>query len=237
MSDKDRMAHSESESDDMTIDDLLGRKVISRDIVGRVQHVPDAINDRIRLRAWWHQILRDYGQFSCYAIFLVLPSDTEALRYLSEYGKELDLISAEDCLIMVLGKTEFGRFGFEGNIWEAAIEEYFSDGLSIKVGKMFEIDFDEYPCLLIFQDVRSSRHILTTLRGMDAREIVQKLRSAFSIIHKAISIGKDPLNALEKQRNAENLNKMGRNIVSELRSFAGKTFETAMKAWVEVAIK
>ncbi|MEK6575574.1 MAG: hypothetical protein AABZ58_14795, partial [Chloroflexota bacterium] len=52
------------------------------------------------LRRWWHEIQRLGGRYSCYAIFLVLPSDREAIRYLHEFGKELDLISGEDCLVV-----------------------------------------------------------------------------------------------------------------------------------------
>ncbi len=52
-------------------------------IVGSVGHSAMVISnaDRHSVREWWHEILRNHGHYSCYAIFLTLPSDTEALRY------------------------------------------------------------------------------------------------------------------------------------------------------------
>src|ERR1051325_2501992 len=49
-------------------------------------------------RALWHYILKSHGKYSCYAVFLLLPSDVEAIRYFKEFGKELDMISGKECL-------------------------------------------------------------------------------------------------------------------------------------------
>jgi len=51
------------------------------------------IEDGFTLREWWHHVIRDYGKYSSYAMFLLLPSDKEAIQYLTEYDKELSLIS------------------------------------------------------------------------------------------------------------------------------------------------
>ena len=73
-------------------------------------------NDHRSVREWWHDVLRNYGYYSCYAIFLALPSDKEIIRYLTDYGRELDLISGENCLVIALSKTDFRRSGFDKEI-------------------------------------------------------------------------------------------------------------------------
>jgi len=142
---------------------------------------PSDFKDKLALREWWHSILRDYGRYSCYAIFLALPSDKEIIRYLIDFGNEIDIISGEDCLVIALGKSEFRRSGFDEKIqqpsiperfsnfleemWSAAIKEQVSKGYSVKVAQLFNIEITKFPCLLIFQDIRSSDHALITLKG------------------------------------------------------------------------
>ena len=70
------------------------------------------VPDRRSLRKWWHMILHQEGRYQCYSIFLVLPSDKEALRYLMDFGTEIDLISDKDCLIITLGQAEFNLSDF-----------------------------------------------------------------------------------------------------------------------------
>ena len=189
------------------------------------------------LRRWWHEIQRLGGQYSCYAIFLALPSDKEAIRYLHEFGKELDLISGEDCLVVAIGKTEIRRSGFDERIWKALVKEHISEGYSMTVARFFGIGSDEFPCLLVFEHIRSPRHVAVALRGMKAEEISERTRSVFSVIQKAVSQKRNPLVALQKRRNNERFIRAGKTIVSELHTLAEKTFEKAMEAWIRAVIK
>jgi hypothetical protein len=194
-------------------------------------------SDRRSLREWWHSILRNAGRFSCYAIFLVLPSDKEAIRYLSYFGKELDILSGENCLIIALSDTEARCPGVREELWQVAIAEYASRGASAEVARRFSIEFDRFPCLVVFEDIRSPKHTLITLKGMAAEEIAERMRVIFSAIEAAISENTDPVAAIQSLRNNELFVEKGKSIVSELRSIAGKTLEAAMEAWIKAGIK
>ncbi len=102
---------------------------IERDI-SIIDSPPDT-NDKHQLREWWHEILRDYGRYSCYAVFLVLPSDKEVFHYLNRHGKELNVISGENCLVIILSEGRFRRFDFTEEVWETVLEEHFTEALSV----------------------------------------------------------------------------------------------------------
>jgi hypothetical protein len=192
---------------------------------------------RPSVRAWWHKNLREHGRYPCYALILVFPSDTEAVRYLSEFGYELHLMSGANCLIVTLNQTQFSVPAFEQTTWEKAIGEHVSSGHSATVARLLDIGFDMFPCLVIFKDIRSSNHLVVTLKDMTAQEISEKLRAIFSVIQEASSRSEDPLAALESRRNNEALVSKGQAIVGGLRGFAGKTLEAAMEAWMKAIIK
>ena len=130
------------------------------------QRPPSDFQDRHALRDWWQNILRDYDhRYSCSAIFIILPSDKEAIRYLSDFGTEIDIISGDDCLVIVLGKAEFKRSGFDEKMqrptmserltsfleeaWKVAINDHVSKGYSVKIAQLFKVEINQFPCLLV----------------------------------------------------------------------------------------
>ena len=130
-------------------------------------------DDLHSLREWWHIILRNYGKYPCYAIFLVLPSDKEATTFLEKFGQELDIISGRNCLILVLG-SDFFFMDFSINpdhwifqhFWVEAIKKHISQGESIQVAELFNIDMTKFPCVVFFNDIRSSKFALLSLQGL-----------------------------------------------------------------------
>jgi hypothetical protein len=193
--------------------------------------------DKHSLREWWHEILRTHGRYSCYGIFLTLPSDVEAFRYLTEYGKELNLIASKNCLIIVLGKTDFQRTGFDEGSWRKLVEEHTSDGYSITVARLFGIKIIDFPCLILFQDIRSPEHVVIKLSNMTAEEIALRMRLIFTTVEDAIRNKKKLLHQLEKQQSIEFIQKTGYSITSKIGGLAEKTFEKAMEAWINATIK
>jgi hypothetical protein len=193
--------------------------------------------DRHSLREWWHEILRVHGRYSCYAIFLTLPSDMETLRYLTEYSKELDLISGKNCLVIALSKTGFQRPGIDHAGWRTFIEAHTREGHSVVVAKLFGIEFTEFPCLLIFEDIRSPEHVAIKLTRMTAADIATRMRLIFAIIDISIQEKKNPLEELEKQQSLEVFQKRRQSIGTKVGGLLEKTFETAMEAWINATIK
>jgi radical SAM protein with 4Fe4S-binding SPASM domain len=186
---------------------------------------------RESLRTWWHKILRRYGKYPCYGAFLLLPADSELTSYLKDLGKELNILAEKYCLILDFNQAAFKYLGFL--TWAEAVDEYVSKGYSIKVADYFNVKYQEFPCLILFEDIRSSKHIVISFKDMGIGEITKYLRTVFTIIRTSSINKQNPLEALESNRNAETLKKAGKSIVSELRKFTDKTIETAIEVWIK----
>jgi hypothetical protein len=192
--------------------------------------------DKAAVRRWWHNILRNNGRYSCFAIFLVLPGDREATRYLNDFSRELYLVTGEYCLVLGIGTTDVQSSGFDEQLWKATVKEQVFEGYALRVAELFKIDITEFPCLILFRDIRSPDHVRVTLKEMSAEEISEKIRGIFTIVGKAASTKTDPLTAIENERDNEKFRKAGSSIISELHTFAGKTFEAVMQATVKAII-
>jgi hypothetical protein len=134
----------------------------------------------------------------------VLPEDKEALRYLTDYARGLNIISGNNCLVLALSKSEFKSTGFIEGDWRKLVKEHSNQGHSAIVARLFNIDFTRFPCLLIFQDIHSSEHMVFDLKEMAAEEISENMRLVFSVIQKAVRDGKAPLDELEGDSSINN---------------------------------
>jgi hypothetical protein len=234
---------------------LIGRNSGGKDIV--VSKAPPSPKDRAGLREWWHEILRYAGRYSCYALFLMLPSDTELIQYLIKFGPELDAISNNSCLVIMLDSTNFKPSGFDDNFlketkdihffdffkrariktWAKTIQNQSLRGYSVTAASTLNIHLDGFPCLVIFDDIRSANHIIVSLKDMSIEDIARKMRTIFSIINRATASNENPLVAIQNNRKNEDLLRKKRIIVSEIREFAGKTFNAIVQACIEANIK
>lgn len=185
------------------------------------------------LRQWWQkEVLAKHGKYSSYAILLLLPNDREALNFFIGYGEELDLISDKNCLVMLLS-TEYvlSSAGFDKQIWEMSIIDSVAKGYSKKVAELFGITPDKAPCLIVFDDIRSSKCVVVSLK-MGTEEIGERMRTVFSIIQQAVSSNENPLEALENHLIKKRLLKTGQAIVG----YATKTLEAVMGIWMKAYI-
>jgi hypothetical protein len=215
-------------------------------------YFPDRPNRR-GLREWWHSILRNYDRYACYAIFLILPSDKEAIRYLTHFGQELQVISGRNCLVLALGKDEVGRVmsfydrtrllresrisKIIGHLWSVTIRKQVSEGYSIQVARLFEIDLTRFPCVLFFEDIRSREHAIVTLNGMSAEEIAKLMRFIFAMIDKAVADHKSPLDVLIEHQHTETFRRAGRTVLAMASRLVGKTLDKAIEAAFRSVIK
>jgi hypothetical protein len=212
-----------------------------------------SFKDRAYLRNWWFQILRDYGRYPCYAFFLLLPADKEAYNYLTENTEEINLLSGNSCLVLIIcGQAFFITTGgdetFRVDMYTLPEGENYSNYIkkltnyvgsslqrsmeySPEIARYFEIPFDLLPCMVIFKDIRTPEHVVVDLRNMNENEISMALREVFSIIDRAVSKGKYPLRELRRNRKLFVLQQEGKSIISEVRVIAEKTIEKAMEAW------
>jgi hypothetical protein len=164
---------------------------------------------------------------------LIRPANKEAKRYAVDFGIDLDQISGEDCLVLLLTDTHFKRSSLDEDLWELAVSEQVEKGHSLKFAELFNIGYDELPCLVIFRDIRSDGHARLKLKGMTAEEIDEQMCTLFTIVHKAVSSGQEPLEAIERYQKQERIREKGQAVFSQVRSLPGKTLEAAMKAWLE----
>jgi hypothetical protein len=77
---------------------------------------------------------------------------------------------------------------------------------------------------------------VVSLKEMNSEETATRLRSIFSLIDEAVSRKDNPIQALGFQKHEEDFQKMGKSIISEFRSFAGKTLESTMEAFINSVI-
>ena len=189
------------------------------------------------VREWWHGILRDEGDYSCSAVFLTLPSDLELIQYLSEFGDELEVLSGDNCLVIAISNTDVRSADMNNEKWKAVISEQIFRGYSTEVARQFAISFDEFPCLVVFQDIRKSEHTVITLKGMATKEVAERLRIIFATIENAVSKGNNPINDLLALQKHEVFQQKEKAIISEMRSVAGKTLEKAMEATITAIFK
>jgi hypothetical protein len=219
------------------VDQLITRESLQPQLrIAPIPGFPDPKN-KAELRRWWHEILRNHGRYACFAVFLVLPSDKEAIRYSTEFSRELHLITGDNCLVLGIGETELTYFGFDEQLWRIAIEEQVFEGHSIKVAQLFNISIADFPCLILFRDIRSSEHLIVSFKSMNAESIAELMKELFSIVNTALAEKEDPLKMIEQRRNNEQFRKKGSSIITGLRNIAGKTFETALEATISAIIK
>lgn len=202
----------------------------------RAEHVAIARDsDSNSLRNWWHSILREHGKYSIFGIFLVLPGDAETIRYLVD-SEEIHLVSGKNCLIIGLGNKQV-QPAFSVEAWKQVIQEQVSEGHSLTVAKIFGINISDFPCLLLFEDIRKSHYIQVSLKGMTANEISEKLRIIFTSVDNAVTAKNKPLLALQVLRIGDKFRKNGNVIISELRKLAGISLESAIESIISATVK
>lgn len=189
------------------------------------------------LREWWHQIIRRYGTYLSYAMILALQSDEEIVHYLKRFGKELHLITGENCLVITLTKLGFMQYGADDEFMPLAVDEHIVEGYCLQVSRLFNIRFDEFPCLLLFRDIRKPEHIKVSLKGLSAEEIAQEMRELFSVVDEAARQDKDILEAVDRHSRKQAVSEKTKAIWSGIQGFAGKTLETIMEAFVKASVK
>lgn len=192
---------------------------------------PKATKEPLPLREWLFALLRQQGNYSCYSIFLVLPSNKEAIRYLDELSIELKIISNEtNSLVVALGSDQHLRSDVDGERWSSTIKGEVQKGYSVKIGRLFGLELTQYPCLVVFKGLNSSEQILITLKNMTADDIAEKMKSIFSIIQRAVDENRSPIEALKRNRNSEQLKNAGKSIVVLIGNVAGITFKAMIEA-------
>lgn len=202
---------------------------------GHVAFAP-RIEREERLREWWHQILGRYDRYPSYAVLLALKSDTEATRYLTEFGEELHVITGKSCLVITLSSLGFMNYGSDDEFTPLAIEEHIVNGYCIEVALLFEVRYDQFPCLLLFGDIRKPEHILFSLQGLDAKEIAQEMRLLFSVVSEAVEQDRDPVEAVEIYNKQQAFAEKKKATWSSIRRFAGKTIEMIAEALFKASI-
>lgn len=188
--------------------------------------------DPEELRAWWQKISENDTGYICYAFLLLLPGDEEVIRYVTDLGPEMDLIASNRWLIIALGEKELRRPGVPHD-WTSLVTDYVYDGFSMRVGRLLEMGPDQFPCLVLFEDLLSDEHIIISLQGLNFEEIAQVMRSIAAEIHRAASKDENSLREIRRYLRKEAGLKAGRTFAGAIRSLAGKTYEVVVKSLID----
>ncbi len=194
---------------------------------------PPPDNNPKKLRDWWHEIIREHGYFKCSAVFLAFSADTAISEYLKQNADELNLLAGKYCLVISISDLGFIKYETDPHLWSLSLQDHINKGYSNQIAKIFHIKTIEFPCLLIFRDIRSSEFVKINLKDLTSNQIVQSMRLVFSIIENAITKGKDPLIELKHNQKTETI----KVIAGKAGKFAGKTLESAMEAAIKMIIQ
>ncbi len=189
--------------------------------------------DKRKLRDWWHEIIREHGHYKCSAVFLAFSADIEISKYLKENADELNSLSGDSCLVISISDVGFVKYQTAPSLWYLSLSDHIAKGYSNQIAKIFRIKPTEFPCLLVFRDVRSPDFVKINLKGLKSKQIVQNMRLVFSIIANAVTVDKDPLAELKQNQRLETL----KLVFGEVGKFTGKTLEIAMEAAIKASIK
>lgn len=188
------------------------------------------------IREWWHSILRKHGRYQCSAVFLLLPSDKNATEYFAKYGRELHILSGSNCLILAFGDYEFKHKEFDDDIWYKLAAEHVSEGYSLELAKLFEIEFSSLPCVLFFRDIRDTAYTAVSLKNMSTYEIAEMMRDLFGVINLAVSQDINPLEALKKHRKVDSIRKFTHSLSSKAEGLVEKSLTTVIEAWIKASM-
>jgi len=195
---------------------------------------PDSSTNMHSIEKWWDNIRGGSGQYSCYGIFLVLPSDITTIDYLISYIDELHVISGKNCLILLVSLEFLGTYDTDAkDLWKLVVGQYSVRGHSVQLGRIFDTGVDKFPCLILFEDIRTDKYITISLTDMSLEDIVKTMRIIFTVVDTSIRQKKSPIIVLEKTRAIEKFNNKGKFLVSQMQALVGKTIETVLTAWIK----
>lgn len=159
---------------------------------------------REAIPSWWRQMRKRNDDFVCYAIFLTLPADHEAIKYMNDSWEELNMVSGNECMIMSFQNdsirasqnSDFSILNDNRN-WKKSIKN--NARYSAIFAEIFKIELTEFPCLLLFKDLDSSEYALVSLKGMSSDEIAMRVRKIFAVVKKAAAESINPIIALNRE--------------------------------------
>lgn len=206
--------------------------------VGIAHPMSVEISTREHLRAWWHDLLRAHGRFYCYGVFLMLAADKEARKYATEYAGELHQASGKNCAILGLGRVpEQSGEVFDPSAWRQAVDQQVEEGNSLPIAEIFRLPLTSFPAVILFRDIRSSEHVLISLKGLSAEEIAARMRGVYQAVSQAAAEKQDPLRAVGALRRGEAYRVKRRAIISGTRRVAGQTLAAAIEAVIKAVVK
>ena len=233
-------------SEDARITSSIGGFSVSSVSLGRaVANSSQRYDNYIRLNAlrdWWLGIKARSWEYQVYAFFLTLSSDKDALLYITEHIKELDAISGNDCLVLLLSQDVVYRHGLPADLLDddisaSSLLPYDNAGLSPSVARFLEIPLQRLPCMVLFKDIRSSERAIVSLKGMSVQDISYELRETFDIVRDAIKGKKDIVKALIQNQKSEARQQTGKSVLQKIGIIASISYEKAIEALFDSLLK
>lgn len=187
----------------------------------------EKVKPATNFQEFWFTLLREQRKYSCYSIFLGLPSDKETMRYLTEYRDDLQIISNSTTLVMTTGSDKFLHVDINGESLSIEIDYE-------KITRMFGADYAMFPCMVVFEGLSSSNRVHIILNGMTAEEIFEKMKMIFSIIQKSVREKKSPLEAIQQHKNDERLKYAGKTVIGAVNKIVGHTYTTIIQELTKI---
>jgi hypothetical protein len=188
---------------------------------------PNSSEVTISLHEFWFTLLRVQKKYSCFSIFWVLPSDKEAIRYLTDFSEDLKIISRPSTLVMTLGSDQRLHADVDSKSLSVEIKSNIE-----RIAPSFSKDFTKVPCLILFSKINSSDGTHVYLKGMTAEEISETMKVIFLIIQNAIKEKRSPIEALQRHQKDERLRHAGKAIIGTMRDLFLLTHRITIEALI-----
>ena len=145
---------------------------------------------RYKVRNWWDKyITEQVDKFPFYAFLLARDVDKEVHKCIKKYSETLDRETGDKCLLMIAMLKDQNirdvseKFTVKENDvakWQETFESYAKGDIPAKLGWLFGVDTKDFPCLLVFRDLRQWQSIKISLGDMDAKEIIKRITDIMS---------------------------------------------------------
>ena len=191
------------------------------------------------IRSWWHDVIRSTERvFPSYATFLFLPSDGDAIKYFTDFYDEVEIMSGENCCLLALTNKDFKLYAQSKDEWVDDFNLDVTNGYSAKLAQtLFGKDFNDFPCVLLFDDLRSRNCAVISLKELATYEISFLMRDVFHTINTAVSKRKKPIKELQKYMAVEKGRGIAVKITDETIKIITLSFEAVMEAFIKAFIK
>ncbi|HWQ46612.1 MAG TPA: hypothetical protein VN376_07080 [Longilinea sp.] len=180
---------------------------------------------RFMVTQWLHAALRPVAAPAAYVLLMVGRNDQGMIAWLQEKPSRngLDSLVSSDCQVLIV--TEAGlrsKNSLSDTVLEVKVQGNNNDHGQV-LAELFGLNPHAVPGVIVFKELSSTEFISAALSGMGADETGKCLHSLLDIVGKAARRKKDPVEAVDRERNKREFTVNGMSAISPIKRIFGDT--------------